>query len=150
MKKILKLTFCIFIFSSLFLVSCNKSKDDIINNPKGVNLTVEEATVMFHTMYGMNNLEDQHVVLLDNTLYIEFYFGSKASESEIDSARSFTLITLVLDKISPYGEIPYMTLVTQGENKYTWENTICNIYKENQLIYYEKYNGMTLEASEKY
>lgn len=44
MKKVLRLMFCIFTFSFFLLISCNKSKDNIINNPMGVNLTEEEAT----------------------------------------------------------------------------------------------------------
>ncbi len=150
MKKLSKVILCLFVFLSFFLVACSNKNNNILDNPDAINLSEEDATEMFQTMYGMTNLTNQRVILLDNTIYIEFFFSKNATDSEIDSARSFALTTFVLQKISPYGEIPYMSLVDQSSKKINWVNTICNIYKSSELIYYEKYNGMKLEVSEEY
>lgn len=150
MKKLSKVILCLFVFLSVFLVACSNQNNNILDNPDAINLSEEDATEMFQTMYGMTNLTDQRVILLDNTIYIEFFFSKNARESEIDSARSFALTAFVLQKISPYGEIPYMSLVDQSSKKINWVNTICNVYQRNELIYYEKYNEMKLEVSEKY
>jgi hypothetical protein len=139
-----------FLAISIFLMGCDKQDKSIMENPNAVNLTEEKATEMLKKMYGMPNLKEQRVILLDNTIYAEFFFDKSASESEVDSARSFALMSFVLEKSSPYGGIPYMSLVDKAQKKISWENTVCYIYKNHKKIFYEKYKGMKLEASEKY
>lgn len=139
-----------FVAISVFLIGCDKQDKSLIDNPNAVNLTEEKATEMLQKMYGMTNLKRQRVILLDNTLYVDFFFNKVASESEIDSARSFALTTFALEKSSPYGGIPYMSLVDKAQKKLYWENTVCRIYKNNKKVFYEKYKGMELEVSEKY
>lgn len=150
MKKIYKVILWIFIAISILLMACDKQEKNAFDNSKAVNLSEEKATEMFQRMYGMPNLKEQRVTLSDNTLNIEFFFDKNSTESEIDSARSFTLMTFVLEKSSPYSSLPYMSLVDPALKKLSWENTICNIYKNDKKIYHEKYKGMKLEASKKY
>jgi len=131
-------------------MACDKQEKNTLDNSKTVNLSEEKATEMFQRMYGMLNLKEQKVTLSDNTLNIEFFFDKNVTESEIDCARSFTLLTFVLQKSSPYGAIPYMSLVDPAQKKLTWESTECNIYKNEKKVYHEKYKGMKLEISKKY
>jgi hypothetical protein len=140
----------IFVVISIFLMGCDKQNKSIMENPDAVNLTEEKATEMLQKMYGMPNLKEQRVILLDNTIYAEFFFDKSAGESELDSARSFALMSFVLEKSSPYGGIPYMSLVDKAQKKLYWENTVWCIYKNNKKVFYEKYKGMELEVSDKY
>jgi len=149
-RVILSLIITVSIFIIGYIVFNNKYEQSNIKNPNTINLSEVNATKMFQQMYGMPNLQNQNVYILDNTLYVDFYFSKEATDSEIDSARSFALMTFVLEKSSPWGEIPYMSLVDKGQKEVYWEQTVCDIYKKNKKIWYEKYKGMELETSEQY
>ncbi len=138
------------IITIIILSGCGKEKNKVIENGDTQDLTETEATEMFKEMYGMDNLESQKVYFLEDTLYIDFYFTKEATNSETDSARSYALNTFVLEKSSPYGEIAYMSLVDPRHKDLEWNNTVCNVYKNNKQIWEEKYKGMKLENYKKF
>jgi len=149
-EKILGVISILLIIIVLVVLGIIKQSNTVSKNPNTIDLTEEQSTEMFKYMYGMSNLNHQNIYLLRNELYIEFYFDKTATESEIDSARSFALVTFALGKSSPYGEFPYMSLVDKAHKQISWDKTICTIYKNNKKIWYEKYNGVKLECSEKF
>ncbi len=140
----------LFVAISIFLMGCDKQNKTIMDNPNAINLTEEKATEMFQNMYGMPRLKDQRVILLNDTLYVDFFFDKSAGKSEFESARIFVYTTFIREETENYSEISYISLVDKAEKKLHWKNIVCDIYKNNKKVSYERFEDKQLVASEVY
>lgn len=150
MKKLLVLALMMLIGITGLLGCEEEKKVSFLDDPNTVDYTDEAATEMFQTMYGMSNLKSQNLYILDDTLYIDFYYNKEASDSEIDTGRSFAITNLIATGDSPYGDIPYRNLTDPMVKEIEWKTTICNIYRNDKLMWQEAYEGIKLITSQDY
>jgi hypothetical protein len=129
--------FIILIICIIFLGSCNiKLTSKIPKKPfyyKDVS-----ANELFSKQRQMTDLVNHKLYTIGKEVSMDFWFNENTSKHQIDSAKSFVLIRLVLKEPSSLDVSPYNKIINKNYDSY--KTVSSKIYLGDKLIYHYKYD----------
>jgi len=139
--KLFKNIFLLLIVAFSIVACSNNDIESNISDENAIDITSQRAIELFKGEYSMVNLDKQDAYILDDTVYVNFYFNKKAEKIEMQNALSCSMTVFVLKSPSMLGEYPYGELFTR-ENHREWEKSVIKIYSNDKLKAEMHYDGL--------
>lgn len=98
----------------------------------------ENAHEILEKEYRITNLTTDNVYIQDNTLYLDFYFSSHVSRSDILAIRSLVLSKYIIEP-NIISDLPYANAFTMGTNI---QNINLSIYIDDNMIIRENFTNI--------
>ena len=100
--------------------------------------TEESAARLFLDEWGLHDLMQHDVYLIDNEMNVDFWFSEAADVYQVDSARNFSIRNFLLRQPYTMGRTPYDRLARNL--RISWETTSFRIFLGGELIYHDRYD----------
>ena len=102
--------------------------------------TDESAAIQFaeEEAWGMLDLLEHEVYLLDGEININFWFSEAATNVQVDRARSFVIRTFLLRRPFQLGRQPYDRLVRNMN--INWNTLSSKIFLDGELVHHDRYD----------
>jgi len=139
--RLLKNIFLLLIIVFIIAACSNNDIESNISDKNAIDITSQRAIELFRGEYSMINLDKQEAYILDDTVYVNFYFNKKVEKIEMQNALSCSMNVFVLKSPSILGEYPYGELFTR-ENHKEWEKSVIKIYSNSKLKAEIHYDGL--------
>ena len=102
--------------------------------------TDESAARQFseEEQWGMLDLLQHEVYLLDDEININFWFGEMANNYQVDRARNFVIRTFVLRRPYTMAPQPYDRMARNMAIR--WDTVSSKVYLDGDLLFHDRYD----------